>query len=297
MCIRDRLVLLPLALLEVVTPLADAGALHVRTAAADERIDALAHTEPAVTDPRVAVPADPSDPSVKVQGVTAGWGQEPAFRDVSLDLRPGFRVGVLGPSGSGKSTLAGVLLRFLDPTTGTVSIGPTDARDLLLDDVRGTVGLVDDDPHVFSSTLRENIRLARPEATDEQIVTALGRTQLGPWLDSLRRGLDTMVGDGHAHVSGGERARIGLARAVLADQPVLVLDEPTAHLDSATAQAVTDDLLAAAEGRGIVWITHGVIGLDRMDTVLDLGQHPEPAARHPQGVSGRGETRSARSVG
>jgi ABC-type transport system involved in cytochrome bd biosynthesis fused ATPase/permease subunit len=133
------------------------------------------------------------------------------------------------------------------------------------------VGLVDDDPHVFGSTLAENVRFARPGASDAEVAGALRTAQLGPWLDGLPRGLQTMLGDGYAHVSGGERARIGLARAILADQPVLVLDEPTAHLDNATARAVTDDLLAAGEGRTLLWITHGRIGLDRMDRVLDLG--------------------------
>ena len=212
-------------------------------------------------------------------GVGAGWSERPVLRDLDLDLPPGTRLGVVGPSGCGKSTLAAALLRFLDPHSGSIRFGDQDLRGLRLDDVRRTVGLVDDDPHVFASSLRENLRLARPDASTDEIVEAVRAAQLGPWIDTLPRGLDTMVGDGHAHVSGGERARIGLARAVLAGAPVLVLDEPTAHLDTGTAQAVTDDLLAAGDGRTVVWITHGSVGLDRMDRVLDLGARDDAA--HP----------------
>ena len=264
------LVLLPLALLDITSPLADAGALQVRTAAADRRLAELTAAGPLVTDP--ATPTDLADGPhpVVLDGVDAGWSVRPVLRDLALDLRPGTRLGVVGPSGCGKSTLAALLLRFLDPSRGSVRLGTQDLPGLRLDDVRRTVGLVDDDPHVFASSLRENLRLARPEATADDLVAALRSAQLGPWLDGLPDGLDTMVGDGHAQVSGGERARIGLARAVLADPPVLVLDEPTAHLDTATARAVTDDLLAAGDGRTVVWITHGNVGLDRMDQVLDL---------------------------
>ncbi|MGN6577352.1 MAG: thiol reductant ABC exporter subunit CydD [Nocardioides sp.] len=267
------LVLLPLALLDVVTPLADAGALQVRTAAADERLAALAARQPAVTDPAQPAALPAGTTAMTLDRVFAGWPDRPVLRDLSLDLPPGSRLGVVGPSGCGKSTLAAVLLRFLDPHFGALRIGPTDARELALDDVRRTVGLVDDDPHVFASTLRENLRLARPEARDDDLVRALRTAQLGPWLAALPRGLDTWLGDGHAHVSGGERARIALARAVLADAPVLVLDEPIAHLDTATARAVTADLLDAATdaGRTVVWITHASVGLERMGTVLDLG--------------------------
>ena len=276
------LVLLPLALLDVTGPLADAGALQVRAAAADRRLATLAGTAPAVTDPQVPVAPDPHDVTVRLDGVSVGWSERAVLDHLDLDLPPGARIGVVGPSGCGKSTLAAVLLRFLDPWHGTARLGPVGLGQMRLDDVRRSVGLVDDDPHVFSSTLRENIRLARPDASTEEIRAALGKAQLGDWVDRLPRGLDTLIGDGHAHVSGGERARIGLARAVLADQPVLVLDEPTAHLDTATARAVTEDLLAAGGGRSVVWITHGTVGLDRMDRVLDLDATaaavPAPAA-------------------
>ena len=169
-------------------------------------------------------------------------------------------------------------MRFVDPVSGTVLLGGADLRRLALDDVRRTVGLVDDDPHVFASTVAENVRLARPDATDADVRTALERACLAAWVDDLPDGIHTHVGAGTREVSGGERARLALARSLLADPPVLVLDEPTAHLDGATARAVADEMIGSATraGRSIVWITHGTVGLEAMDRVVRLDAAGEP---------------------
>ncbi len=266
-------VLLPLALVEVFSPLADAGALAVRVDAAEARLRALERTAPAVSDPPYPRPLPPATPALVAEGVAAGWADRPAFVGVDLGVAPGERVGVVGPSGSGKSTLAATLLRFVDPLAGDVRLAGVPLGALALDDVRARIGLVDDDPHLFASTLAENVRFARPGAGDAEVAAALRRANLGGWLDSLPDGLHTWLGDGGAGVSGGERARLGLARAVLAAPPLLVLDEPVAHLDAATAAAVADDLLADGAGWGVVWVTHADTGLDRMDRIVDLGAH------------------------
>ncbi|HSP60621.1 MAG TPA: thiol reductant ABC exporter subunit CydD, partial [Ornithinimicrobium sp.] len=267
------LVLLPLAVGEVAAGMADAGAVSARTRAAEERLDALTAADPAVDDPASPVPA-PGSSAVVVDHLHAGWGDRPALRDLGFHLGPGDRVAVVGPSGSGKSTLAAVLMRFVDPWEGRVTLGDVPLGRLALDAVRRRVGLVDDDPHVFATTLVENVRLARPGASDAEVEAALRAARLGAWLDTLPDGLSTWLGDGHAAVSGGERARIAIARSLLADQPVLVLDEPTAHLDGATAELLAAEVLGRGDGRGVVWITHGTAGLDRVDRVLDLDRGP-----------------------
>lgn len=264
------LVLLPVALVDVLTPVADAGALRVSTRAATARVDTLARLTPAVIDPVTPVPLPHPADRVTLEEVTAGWEGHDVLGPLSLDLTRGRRIGVVGPSGSGKSTLAAVLVRFLASSSGQHRVAGVDADHLTADDVRRVVGLVDDDPHLFGSTLAENVRLARPGADDLDVELALRRAGLEDWLSGLPDGLDTRIGDGGAAVSGGERARIALARAVLADLPILVLDEPTAHLDADTARRVTDDLLGTGEERSIVWITHGTVGLAQMDDVVTL---------------------------
>jgi ATP-binding cassette, subfamily C, bacterial CydCD len=268
-------VLLPLALAEVILPAVDAGAASARAAAAEARLQALLSLTPAVTGP-VHAEAVPDDTVVDVAGVTARWDDRTALSDLSLRAAPGQRVGVVGPSGSGKSTLASLLMRFVDPADGAVRLGGIALPRLALDDVRRTVGLVDDDPHVFATTVAENIRLARPTATDDEVGGVLRDAGLDTWLDGLEKGLATRLGDGAAAVSGGERARLGVARSLLADQRVLVLDEPTAHLDHANAELLARQVLGGNRTRAVVWITHEPLGLDLLDLVIDL-ESSDPA--------------------
>src|SRR6185369_8312710 len=156
------------------------------------------------------------------------------------------------------------------------------------DDVRRTVGLVDDDPHVFATSVAENVRLARPGADDAAVAAALHDAGLGSWLAELTDGLDTRIGDGAAEVSGGERARLAVARSLLADQRVLVLDEPTAHLDHATAALLAAQVLGSGRDRAVVWITHDPVGLEHLDDLIHLDRQGE--VTHPSSPDGARHT-------
>ncbi|WP_082612202.1 MULTISPECIES: thiol reductant ABC exporter subunit CydD [unclassified Nocardioides] len=289
------LVLLPLALADVAAPCADAGVLAARTAAAAARLRTLERTPPAVADfpSRTTAYGD----RITLDEVTARWVlRAPTTAPITLDLSPGDRVALVGPSGSGKSTVAAVLMRFLDPVSGDARLGGALLAHLAPDDVRRRVGLVDDHPYVFATTVAENVRLARPDATDGEVEEAVRRAHLGSWLDGLPDGLDTWLGVGHGDLSGGERARLGVARSLLAAHPVLVLDEPTAHLDHPTAEALAHEVLAGARDRSVLWITHGSAGLDLVDRTVHLEPWAEgpPAdgasARTVPGGAGRGWT-------
>ncbi|HWU33315.1 MAG TPA: ABC transporter ATP-binding protein, partial [Marmoricola sp.] len=240
-----------------------------RVAAAEARLAELTSRTPLVSDP-IAPQPSPTSSEIELDRVTAGWPGVIAFRDLSLRLDQGRRLAVVGPSGCGKTTLAALLVRFLDPRRGAGRLGGADLRSLSLASVRGRVGIVDDSPYVFATSVAENLRLGRRDATDAELLEVLDSVGLGPWVTALPHGLDSMVGEGHAMPSGGERARLAVARALLADPPVLVLDEPTAHLDAHTAQLTMDALGKATRNRSLVWITHHRERLDQVDAVLDL---------------------------
>jgi ATP-binding cassette subfamily C protein CydCD len=202
----------------------------------------------------VREPARPAAPPatafpLELRGIGARYAdrRRDALSGFDLTLTPGKRVAVVGVSGSGKTTLAQVLLRFLDAGSGTYTLGGVPAGEMEGDTVRRFVGLCAQDAHLFDSSVRENLRLARPDATEEELRGALDEARLLEWVDALPYGLDTLVGEHGARLSGGQRQRLALARALLAAFPVLVLDEPAEHLDLATADALTADLLAATE--------------------------------------------------
>jgi thiol reductant ABC exporter CydC subunit len=267
-------VLLPLAAFEVVAGLPLAAQYMERVRRSATRIFAVLDSPPPVQDPDHPTPLPASPYTLSVENLRARWTPDGpyALDGISLDLPPGRRCAIVGPSGSGKTTLTSVVLRFLEPASGRTSLNGVDLRAFTGDDVRKVIGLCAQDAHLFDSTIGENIRLARPAATDAEIRDALRRARLLGWVESLPDGLGTHVGEHGARVSGGQRQRIALARALLADFPILLLDEPAEHLDVATADELTADLLTATEGRTTLLVTHRLAGLDAVDEIVVLDE-------------------------
>ncbi|MFD8199113.1 thiol reductant ABC exporter subunit CydD [Streptomyces sp. NPDC059701] len=265
-------VLTPLAAFEAVLGLPSAVRYRQRVRRSAERVYEVLDAPEPVREPERPQAAPASPFPVVLEGLTARHpGQDrDALAGLDLTLAEGRRVAVVGPSGSGKTTLAQVLLRFLDSDEGSYTLAGADATALAGDDVRRLVGLCAQDAHLFDSSVRENLLLARKDATERELRAALARARLLDWAEGLPDGLDTLVGEHGARLSGGQRQRLALARALLADFPVLVLDEPAEHLDLPTADALTADLLAATEGRTTLLITHRLAGLDAVDEVVVL---------------------------
>ncbi|MDH6569194.1 ATP-binding cassette subfamily C protein CydCD [Streptomyces sp. SAI-117] len=267
-------VLTPLAAFEAVLGLPLAVQYRQRVRRSAERVHEVLDAPEPVREPEHARQAPASPFPVVLRGVTARHeGQDrDALAGLDLTLAEGRRIAVVGASGSGKTTLAQVLLRFLDADSGTYTLGGVDAYGLHSDDVRRLVGLCAQDAHLFDSSVRENLLLAKKDASEEELRDALRRARLLDWAESLPDGLDTLVGEHGAWLSGGQRQRLALARALLADFPVLLLDEPAEHLDLPTADALTADLLAATEGRTTLLITHRLAGLESVDEVVVLDE-------------------------
>jgi ATP-binding cassette subfamily C protein CydC len=265
------LALLALASFEAVRPLPVAAQHLGATSAAAERLYDLVDRRPPVEDPVGPSPL-PRGAELRAQSVTVRTPDGRAVLDrVDLELAPGRAVALVGPSGAGKTTLAQCLVRFRDPDGGRVILDGRDVRSYRQEDVRACVLLSDQDSHLFATSIRENLRIARPDAEDAELRGALRHARLLDWVDTLPDGLDTQVGEQGRLVSGGQRQRIALARAFLSAAPLLIFDEPTAHLDAATSAGVVDTILdLAREGRGVLMVTHETQGLERFDEVVRL---------------------------
>ena len=265
--------LLALASFEAVQPLSAAARELFATLAAGQRLLTLMDREPTVNDP--AEPALPPSPPLVLAlenvGARYAFEERQVLDGFSLRLEPGRRIALVGESGAGKSTVANLVLRFLDPEQGRVVLGGRDLRELSQADVRRAVAVAAQDSHLFSTSIRENILVGRPEASHAELQSAIRRAGLEDLVEELADGWDTLVGEQGRELSGGQRQRVTLARALLADAPILVLDEPTAHLDSATAERLLRDILAAADGRSVLLITHRPEGLDLVDEVVVMG--------------------------
>ncbi len=221
------------------------------------------------------------------------------LRHVSFEIAPGMCLGVVGPTGSGKTTLSSLIVRFFDPTEGAITLDDVDLRDYKIADLRNQFGVVLQDTLLFSTTIAENIRFARPEATMDEVVEAAELADAHNFIESLPDGYGTQVGERGMKLSGGERQRVSLARAFLKDAPILILDEPTSSLDVHTEATILDALHRLMNGRTTLMIAHRPSTLRACNSILILepggeSRMTDQVEAHLQGLSavGRGDWKS-----
>ncbi|GAB2961666.1 thiol reductant ABC exporter subunit CydC [Nonomuraea fastidiosa] len=278
------LALTGLVAFEPVLPLAAAGERMAGITAALRRLREVRSSEPAVTEPAAPKPRPEPPLTIEIEDLVvrhpaldgeardgdhpAPYGGRPALDGVSLRVEPGRRVAIVGPSGAGKSTLLAALMRLVEPDSGRITVNGVDVRDLPGDDVRALMTGLTQDPYIFRASLRDNLRLAGPDADDERLLRAVRDARLDGWVE--RTGWDTELGEDGRTVSGGQLQRLALARALLYDPPVLLLDEPAEALDEETADRLMEDLLDVTRDRTTLLVTHRLKGLESVDEVIVL---------------------------
>jgi ABC-type multidrug transport system fused ATPase/permease subunit len=247
-----------------------------RAIAGGTRIFQVLDTEPDIVEPPGALPLPAGDGHLRMEGVTFAYGSDeaPVLHDIDLDVPAGRTVALIGPTGSGKTTLTQLVPRFVDPTEGRVLLDGADVRDVRLDELRRAVGMVSQDPFLFSTTVRENIAYGRPDATEEEIRRAAGMARADGFIEALPDGYDTVVGERGLTLSGGQRQRLAIARALITDPRVLILDEATASVDASTEREIQAALREVMAGRTTLVIAHRLSTLQLADelVVLEAGR-------------------------
>ncbi len=263
--------LITLASFEATLPVGPAAQRLEGSLESARRLLAICDTSPTVSPPAAPAPA-PRTAALQILDLNFRYaeGAKPALRNFSLELPVGKRVGIVGTSGAGKSTLISLLLRYWDIDPGRIWLGGQDIRDFSPQDVRKLLSVIDQRPYLFHGTLRSNLLLAAPGSNDDGLHLALHQAQLENWISTLPQGLETPIGERGNQVSGGERQRLAVARALLQDTPIWLLDEPTAHLDPRSRQSVAENLLEVTRGRSVIWVTHELSEISAMDEVLVL---------------------------
>ncbi len=265
------LVVTAIASFEAVLPLPAAWQYLDTSLEAARRLLEIVDAEPAVEAPAQPAPL-PASYGLRVEGLGFSYtpGEPPALVDISFELPPGKHLAVVGPSGAGKSTLVRLLLRFWDYDEGHILLAGRDLRAYDPEDVRRLMAVVSQRTHLFNATVRENLTLARPQATEADLIQAAQQAQIHDFIQSLPQGYDTWIGEQGLQLSGGQRQRLAIARAILQGAPLWLLDEPTANLDALTAQQVMAALQKVTDGRTSLIISHRLHGLEAADEILVL---------------------------
>jgi ATP-binding cassette subfamily C protein CydC len=273
-------VFLLVAAFEAASGLPRAGTLAGHAAAAARRVLEAAKPGSAVPEPARPVLLPPGT-AIRFEGVHFRWaaGQPDLFDGLTLDVPQGARVAILGPSGSGKSSLAALLLKVAAPQSGRVLLGGVDIATIGASDLRSRIGFLSQATHLFDDTIRNNLLLGRPAADEPALWRALDEAEMGDFVRGLPDGLDTWLGEGGARVSGGQGRRIALARTLLSEAPILILDEPCSGLDAQTERAFLQTLNGLADGRTLLLIAHRLTGVETLNRIWRLsGGHAVAAA-------------------
>ncbi len=270
--------LLTLAAFETVAVMPRAGVQLGLAMAAANRIVAAADVPPPIPEPDVPTPA-PKGNAIRFERVTFAYpDRPPVLQDFSLEIPAGARIALLGPSGAGKSTVAALALRVAAPQSGRVTLGGVDLRQLAAADLHARFAWLSQSTTLFEDTIRANLLLGRPDATDEALWQALAQAGIDDIVRLLPEGIDTWLGAGGAGLSGGQARRVALARALLSRAPILILDEPATGLDAAVERAFYTTLNEVADGRTIVLIVHRLTGVERLDRIWRLSAGKAVAA-------------------
>lgn len=257
-------------------PIKALGAVQARIRSAQgsfERLAEILNAPDTIPDPPQLHPVPPGRQPLVFERVSFRYPTQSvdtpaALREVSVAIEPGETVALVGPSGAGKTTFALLVPRFYDPTEGRVTYGGIDLRRLAKAELRRRIAIVPQNPALFHATIAENIRVSRPEASEEEVIRAARRAWIHDYIESLPQGYDTMVGERGATLSGGQRQRIAVARAFLKDAPVLILDEATSALDSESEAMVQEALKELVQGRTTIMIAHRFSSLTLATRVL-----------------------------
>jgi ATP-binding cassette subfamily C protein CydCD len=262
--------LMTLASFEAVNPLPLAAQMWNASREAAKRLFEVVDAEPVVSDKVTSEQLSVTNNQLQITNLTFSYPNTatPALDQVTFDLQPGTSLAIVGPSGAGKSTLANLLFRFWEYESGEIRLGGESLQSLNQDEVRKRCALVSQNSYFFNTSIRENLRLARPKVTQEEMESAAKSAQIHEFITGLPKGYDTFIGEQGLRLSGGERQRLAIARALLKDAPILILDEPTANLDPVTEKQVLDTLFEVMRGRTSLLITHRLVGLENVDEIL-----------------------------